>query len=167
MKNKVEFKDFSLKVNELIEEKAIQFLHEASGELVAKAADNSRHDTGQLMQSWDYQIDKSKLQSQVGSPLENAIWEEFGTGEYAVEGKGRKGYWVYVKGSSSSSSSTSYSTKSYTLKQAKQIMRILREQGLEAYYTKGKKPNHTLEKSFKANKNKIIARANQIFKEIK
>ena len=32
----------------------------------------------------------------VGSPLENAIWEEFGTGEYALYGNGRKGGWYYV-----------------------------------------------------------------------
>ena len=31
----------------------------------------------------------------VGSPLENAIWEEFGTGEYALKGDGRKGGWFY------------------------------------------------------------------------
>ena len=32
-----------------------------------------------------------------GSPLENAIWNEFGTGEFALEGKGRKGgWWVRV-----------------------------------------------------------------------
>ena len=31
----------------------------------------------------------------VGSDLENAIWEEFGTGEYALHGDGRKGGWVY------------------------------------------------------------------------
>jgi hypothetical protein len=28
--------------------------------------------------------------------MENAIWEEFGTGEYALEGNGRKGGWCYV-----------------------------------------------------------------------
>ena len=33
--------------------------------------------------------------SYTGSDIENAIWEEFGTGEYALHGDGRKGGWVY------------------------------------------------------------------------
>lgn len=31
----------------------------------------------------------------IGNPLENAIWEEYGTGEYALKGNGRKNPWVY------------------------------------------------------------------------
>ena len=31
----------------------------------------------------------------IGSNYENAIWEEFGTGEYALEGNGRRGGWHY------------------------------------------------------------------------
>ena len=36
-----------------------------------------------------------EAQSVIGNPLENAIWEEYGTGEYALKGNGRKKPWVY------------------------------------------------------------------------
>lgn len=41
-------------------------------------------------------MDEGNLEVKIGSPLENAIWEEFGTGEYALNGDGRKGGWFYV-----------------------------------------------------------------------
>lgn len=31
----------------------------------------------------------------ISSPLENAIWTELGTGEFALKGNGRKGGWKY------------------------------------------------------------------------
>ena len=31
----------------------------------------------------------------IGSSDQNAIWEEFGTGEHALQGNGRKGGWSY------------------------------------------------------------------------
>mgnify|MGYP007128414196 FL=1 len=56
-----------------------------------------RVDTGQTKGSYKYMVDEGKDESTVavGSDLENAIWEEFGTGEYALHGDGRKGGWVY------------------------------------------------------------------------
>lgn len=35
------------------------------------------------------------LSGQVGSPIEHAIYKEFGTGEFAENGAGRKGGWSY------------------------------------------------------------------------
>lgn len=63
----------------------IGFLHEVGGEIQAQAQDNSRVDTGQTKGSYKYMVDEGKDEStvSVGSDLENAIWEEFGTGEYA------------------------------------------------------------------------------------
>ncbi len=40
-------------------------------------------------------MDRDKKEVDVGSTLDNAIWEEYGTGEYALNGGGRKGGWVY------------------------------------------------------------------------
>lgn len=37
----------------------------------------------------------SEVTGQVGSPLQYAIYVEFGTGEFAENGAGRKGGWVY------------------------------------------------------------------------
>lgn len=95
MASKVEFQDFSIEVKAAIEDAGIAFLHEAAGELVSQVARTSPVDTGQLKNSWQYKVDESEMEATVGSPLENAIWNEYGTGEFAVNGDGRKGGWVY------------------------------------------------------------------------
>ena len=92
----VQFDDFSMQVKAALEEAAVQFLYEAAGELASQTARNSPVDTGQLKNSWQYKVDENKLEATIGSPLENAIWNEYGTGEYALEGNGRKGGWRYV-----------------------------------------------------------------------
>lgn len=91
----VKFTDNRIQVENAIKDAALQYLHEASGELVSQVVRNTAVDTGQLKGSWNYRIDDGGLESTVGSPLENAIWEEFGTGEYALHGDGRQGGWAY------------------------------------------------------------------------
>ena len=71
------------------------FLEESAGELESQAMRNTRVDTGQTKGAWSHKVEESALQAIVGNPLENAIWEEFGTGEYAVNGNGRKTPWRY------------------------------------------------------------------------
>lgn len=144
----VQFTDNSHKFISEIEDATEAALKEAAGEIEAAAKRNSRVKTGHTKGSYRYQINGSE--AQIGSSEENAIWEEFGTGEYAVKG-GRKGYWVYVEGSGKKSGGG----KSYTLAEAKQIMAMLRAKGLKAYYTKGKTPNRPLEKAFNKIKPKI------------
>lgn len=156
----VVFCDYSLKVKNAIEESIIGYLHEAGSEISAQTQRNTPVDLGQLKGSWSYSVDSNKHKCEVGSPLENAIWNEVGTGEYALNGNGRKGYWVYVKGSSRSS----HTGKSYTLEEAKKAMAILRSQGLEAFYTNGKKPQRSLHKSYTKLKPKLIKRASAVLK---
>lgn len=131
----VEFHDFHVQVNNAIEECAIAFLEEAASEIESQTKRNSRVDTGQLKGSWSHAVDEADKEATIGSPLENAIWEEFGTGEYADKGNGRKGGWFYVD-----------------------------DKG-NGHFTRGKKPNHTLQSAFDSKKSKIINRAKQIFKE--
>lgn len=135
--NLVIFKDFSEEVKAELEAAAIAWLHEASGELTSQVKRNTAVDTGQLKNSWKYKIDEAKLEGIVGSPLENAIWEEFGTGEYALNGNGRKTPWVYqdTKGN--------------------------------WHYTHGKHPKRALHKSYTTLKPKLIKLAQSKFKEIK
>lgn len=130
----VKFEDFSIQVKAAIEEAAIQYLHEGAGELVSQTARNSPVDTGQLKNSWNYKVDEGKQEAVIGSPLENAIWNEFGTGEYALEGKGRKGGWSY------------------------------KDDHGDWHYTKGKAPQRTFKKSYDALKPKLIKRAEQVLK---
>lgn len=132
----VTFKDNSVKVKDAIAEAAIAYLYEAGGEMAAQTARNSRVDTGQTKGSWDYSVNEDELESQVGSPLENAIWEEFGTGEHALKGNGRKGGWFYT------------------------------DKDGKGHFTRGKKPNRALWKAFQSLKPKLIKRAESIFKEL-
>lgn len=85
----VDFKDNIIEVVAALDDAAIAFLHEAAGELQAAVKRNTAVKAGQLKNSWDYVVDESKKEATIGSPLQNAIWEEFGTGEYALNGDGR------------------------------------------------------------------------------
>jgi hypothetical protein len=146
---KVEFQDFSIKCKDVLEDAVLQFLEEAASELQAQAQRNSSF-SRDLHGSWNHVVNESKMEATVGNPMELAIWMELGTGEYALEGKGRKGYWVYVKGNSSVKEANP--GKARTLEEAKQAVAILREQGLEAYYTKGQKPRRMLHNAFQSKK---------------
>ncbi len=89
------FEDNRIRVINAINEKAIAFLEESGGELEAQVIRNCRENSGQLKGSWTHKVDESKKEVMIGSPLQNAIWEEFGTGEHAIHGDGRKGGWSY------------------------------------------------------------------------
>lgn len=90
------FEDNRIECKEMIGDVLIGFLYEIGVEFVSQTARNSRVKTGQTKGSWDYAVDESGFVVTIGSPLENAIWEEFGTGEYALNRDGRKGGWYYV-----------------------------------------------------------------------
>ena len=159
----IEFTDNRVQINRAIDDAIGAFLLEASAEIVSAAARGSRVDSGQLKGSWKANVDESEGVAVIGSELENAIWEEFGTGEYATKGGHGGGYWVFVKDGNGSGGGSNPVGKRYSLEKAKKIVAMMRADGLDAYYTNGKKPNHTLQKAFDANKEKIIRRARQIF----
>lgn len=94
-KKDIEFVDNSIKIKEILNDQCIAYLYEAAGEIEAQVKRNTAVDSGQLKSSWTYKVSKAGLTATIGSPLENAIWEEFGTGEYALNGDGRKTPWIY------------------------------------------------------------------------
>ena len=98
MANKVVFEDYSIKVKGEINDRIIAALEECAGEIESQTKRNCDPyvDTGRTKNSFQHKVVDSKLTAYIGSNYENAIWEEFGTGEYALEGNGRKGGWVYV-----------------------------------------------------------------------
>lgn len=51
--------------------------------------------TGGLRNSIGSKVDESELVAYIGTNCEYAIYVEFGTGEFAENGNGRKGGWVY------------------------------------------------------------------------
>ena len=94
----IKFIDHTEEVQTAMMECAVRALEETSGELESQVIQNTKAVTGQLKGSWTHRITSSstKTEAQVGSPLQRAIWYEFGTGEYALNGDGRKGGWKYV-----------------------------------------------------------------------
>lgn len=132
----IEFEDNRVRVKQALSDAGEAFLHEAAGELQARTRRNSRVDTGQTKGSYEYKIDAGSEEQtcQIGSNLENAIWEEFGTGEYALHGDGRKGGWVYVDAKG------------------------------KGHFTRGKTPNRPLHNAFTALKGKLIRRFGEILK---
>lgn len=135
--NTVKIEDYTEEVINAIDKEVIAWLYEAGGVIASSAARNSRVDTGQLKGSWTYIVDESNSSVTIGSPLENAIWEEFGTGEYAVNGNGRKTPWRYqdAKG--------------------------------QWHTTRGKTPNHTLERAYNSSKKKITNRLKTRVKNVR
>lgn len=91
----VEFHDFTVQVKGAIDDKINAVLEECAGELESQVKRNSRVRTGKTRNSFRHRIDDAAHIAYIGSPDENAIWEEFGTGEYALKGNGRKGGWFY------------------------------------------------------------------------
>lgn len=129
----VKFEDYSVKVKAKLDDATIAFLHEAAGELKSQAQRNqTRVDTGQTKGAWDYKVDEGAGVATIGNPQENAIWEELGTGEHALNGDGRKGGWKYKDGEGN------------------------------WHFTRGKKPLRAFWKAYTSSKTKIIKRAEQV-----
>ena len=147
----VEFIDFSAEVTEAMKEALIAGLYEAAGEMEASTIRNSRqgHKYGNIQATalWEHMVDEGKMAAYVGSQHEAAYWEEFGTGEHALNGDGRKGWWVYVEGQDSGKGGKSYSTKA----EAEEAAAFLRKvKGLDAYATDGIEPNRPLHRAFQS-----------------
>lgn len=169
----VEFHDFSIEVKEWIKEKAIQLLYEAAGELVSQTKRNvpaKGRWFDDMRDKWKYEVDEEELVATIGNPWERSLWIEFGTGEYSISEKGgRRGYWIYVKeadgGDAGAGSTYVYKGgKAYTLDEAKRLVAMMREDGLDAHYTKGQQPYKPFQNAYTKLKPKIIKRAERLFK---
>lgn len=132
----VEFHDYSRIVIQKINECGVKFLEEASGELEAQVKKNTKVDTGKTKGSWEHVVHEHKLEAEIGSRYKNALWEEFGTGIYALNGNGRKTKWVYK------TPDGKYHT------------------------TVGKKPRRALYNAYNTKKNQIINEGKRRFKDL-
>ena len=121
------FEDYSIKVKNAIDKKIDAVLEECAGELETQVKRNSRVDTGKTKNSFRHHV-FANHEAVIGSTDENSIWEEFGTGEYALHGNGRKGGWSYED-----------------------------EKGVW-HYTKGKPPSRAFWNAYTSLKSKIIRR---------
>lgn len=132
----VTFEDYTMEVQAKIADCIEPALEECAGEMITRIHRNydkfPRVDTGDTKNSFQYRVTGSvfagEWRADIGSNYENAIWEEFGTGEHALNQDGRKGGWVY--------------------RDAEGIW----------HYTKGKKPSRAFFNAYVKFKNGIIKR---------
>lgn len=139
-----------------IDEETLAWLHTWGSETASQAARNCTMDDAEgkkLKGSYRSVVDEGKGKATIGSPMEAAFWEEWGTGTYAAHGDGRKGWWVFIKGQSSKGGGKSYRTREEA-EDAAEFLRNVKQ--LDAYATNGRRPNYTLEKAFKFVKPKAI-----------
>lgn len=146
----VEFTDNSIEVKAALNDTTIAWLHEWANEIASHA---KRHcamdgDVGvQLRGSYRADVYTWEGRARIGTPLEAGYWEEYGTGSYAENGNGRKGWWVYKDGYEGNGG------KQLTEAQA----RAIAASDPKVHATNGRPPQHTLETAFTVNKPKAIA----------
>lgn len=162
----VEFKDFSFQVKAELNQITKAWLRETADEIASKAKDNTQLDGKagiELHKSYRADVDDGAGEAKVGTPLEAGYWEEYGTGEYAVHGDGRKDWWVYIEGGSGYGKKE---TKHYASRQeAEEAAEFLRRvKKWKAVVTNGRKPAATLEKAFTKTKSKAKAKLEQRLK---
>lgn len=149
-----EFEDNSVKILRALDDVGQQWLEDATRILHRQVVQNSRVDTGQTKSSWKKVVEGDK--GIVGSTSENAVWEEFGTGHYAVNGDGRKGAWYVPVEKVLGKKKPTFNGK----------VVIVYGKNNQAYYkTNGKKPNRALQNAKNSTEKKIQKRLVQLVKE--
>ena len=127
-----------------VKRKAQAALEACGNQAVSHAKQNltaaGRRDTGNLINSMTHKVQKDACY--VGTDKDYAIYNEVGTGKFAADGNGRKGWWVYVVGEGAKKNRTT--GKIYSQEEAAKIVAILRAKGLDARMTEGMKPTHFL-----------------------
>ncbi|WP_105157969.1 HK97-gp10 family putative phage morphogenesis protein, partial [Streptococcus suis] len=123
----MKFIDNSAKAKDEITYQAIRALKEICMMVEAQAVLLAPSDTGNLREHISHMVDRQELIGYVGTNVSYAIYVEFGTGEFAENGNGRQGGWVY------------------------------RTPDGEVHFTYGMKPRSYLRKAFRKNKKQIQA----------
>ena len=140
----IQLTDNSPAVLRAMEAAVLAFLHEAGGELTAQTAKNARVDTGQTKNAYHYRVvpGAGEQKAVIGSDYPNAVWEEYGTGEYALGGNGRKGgWWIRVgngAGEISPKAAKRYHWAGYRYENGE----------ITFVFTRGKKPNAPLRRAY-------------------
>lgn len=129
----MKFKDNSEVAKQVITEAGVQFLFQACLLVEGQAVALATVQTARLRNSIDHTVDEDELVGYVGTNVEYAVYVEFGTGEFAENGQGRKGGWMYQDPSG------------------------------EWFFTWGQEPQPYLRPAFRQNKGRIEALAKEIF----
>lgn len=158
----VKFIDHSIEVKAELNETTIKKLYEAANAVASHAKRNCTmrsEDAGMLAESYRADVDEQRGVAQIGTPLIEGFWEEFGTGSHADTHKnggkpGRAGWWIYTP---DSEGPEGYKSNVYWTKDEAEAMAayIRKRYKHEAVVTNGREPNYTLEKAFIENDPKI------------
>ncbi len=130
------FKDNSMEGKERLKNAAAKWLLQACILVEGQAVLLAPVATSRLKQSIDYIVDDDELVGYVGTNVDYAIYVEFGTGEFAENGNGRKGGWMY------------------------------KDLSGEWFFTWGIEPQPYLRPAFRQTKGQIEALAKSIFGEV-
>ena len=146
MEIKIEIQDNTDEFKKEIEEKVKTALEavgmQAEGNAKLEIENLPRRvDTGLLRNSITHRV-INENSVVIGSNTYYAVYVHEGTGKYATNGGTGDGWWVYVKGSTSSKISAH--GKRYTEDQARRVVAYLKSKGLDAHMTQGMKPNRFL-----------------------
>lgn len=108
----------------------------------------------------------------IGTNVPYAIYNEYGTGKWATDGNGRKGWWVYVDDGSGKMYSPSHNVgKIYTEEEARRVMAILNSKferaglTIRAHMTEGMKPIHFLQRAIEEHKDEYRAMIEHFLKQ--
>ncbi len=154
--SEVEFENNILKVKAALDKTAERILIEAGTVIKSQAQQNTAVDSSHTKNAWSFVVNKSEKSVTIGNSLENAVWEEYGTGEYALEGKGRKTVWYVPVELCTGKKKPSYNGE----------VVIVYGKNKKAYYmTNGKKPRRMLHNAYHTKKSALIRRAQQLMKE--
>lgn len=139
-------KIYTPQIKEGMSDGAKEWLIEVASEILSETQRNTavgRVGGGQTKASFRLgELDNSEMSITVGSDSKNAIWEEFGTGDYAINRDGRHGGWYVMIGEGSNQMSESvakaYGFRIYHGKNGKRFI-----------HTYGKRPKRALQKAVK------------------
>ena len=156
---KVIFEDYTIKAQTLIDNRINAVLEECACELESQVKRNSRVGIGnsaKTKNSFMHRVLRTseRYEATIGSSEENAIWEEFGTGEFALNRNGRKGAW-YVPVDGYVGRKPTYNGK---------VVVVYGKEGKKFYKTNGKKPSRAFWKAYTSLKSKIIKRIQEAMK---
>lgn len=154
MVNDIRIETYEKEVTDEIYAALKAFLEEAGAEVESQAMMNTPVASGQLKGNWGHRFKfGDDLAIEIGNASEHAIWMEYGTGEYAVEGNGRKGGWYIPIGKGGVSEGTA-NKYGWPIKYGKK--------GKKFAFTKGARPRRMLYNAMKDMAAAIQARANEI-----
>lgn len=151
----VELKDNSIKVKAALNDAIINWLHQAAEVIESQAKQNTVVGaTTDTENEWGFAVDESKGEAIIGNKIENAIWEEFGTGDYALEKRRNTPWYVPVDG---------YVGKKRPSYNGKVVI-VYGKNGKAFYKTNGKKPRRMLHNAFETKRSAIVKEAERIIK---